>query len=218
MIERVAKTGTSPDEIAHAIRNAIAYGLYPPGTKLSQVELAVRFDVSRIPLREAMRTLIAEGLLIQTASRAIAVRSLDQARIAEIYHLRQMVEPSFAAEVIRNISRADLESLEESVAAMERTDADPDRWSQLNFDFHLRMYRIASLPIRYEVISQLYYLLEPYSRLYVHNAGGRPRAQNEHRRMVEALRAGDVPGLEIAILDHVNGAFERLADSAQTEK
>lgn len=211
-----AGIGTSPDEIAHVIRNAIANGMYRPGDRLSQVELAARFHVSRIPLREAIRTLLSEGLLTQSAGGRTTVRNLDPARIAEIYQLRQMIEPSFAAEVIRNCSRADIENLELTVQQLEAIgSSDPDEWSRINFAFHLDMYRIASLPIRYEMISQLYYLVEPYSRMYVHNSGGLKRAQAEHWRMIEALRAGDESALASSILDHVNGGLERLVDGAE---
>ena len=204
-------TGATPDDIAHVIRNAIASGLYAPGERLSQVELAERFSVSRIPLREALRTLVSEGLLEHDQRRGTAVTSLNRERITEIYELRALIEPSFAAEIVRNVSRADLEHLERRVDDIERTGGtDPDHWSQENFKFHLEMYRLAQLPIRYDVVSRLYYLLEPYSRMYVHNSGGRPRAEAEHREMMAALRAGDAAALETAILAHVRGGHAGL--------
>ncbi|WP_053387894.1 GntR family transcriptional regulator [Leucobacter japonicus] len=207
--------GVSPDDIAHVIRNAIADGLYAPGERLSQVELAERFAVSRIPLREALRTLVSEGLLEHDQRRGTAVTALNRERIKEIYELRALIEPSFATEIVRNISRADLEDLERRVDEIERTGAsDPDHWSQENFQMHLEMYRLARLPIRYDAVSRLYYLLEPYSRMYVHNSGGRPRAESEHRDMIAALRAGDAAALEAAILAHVLGGHEGLLEQA----
>lgn len=215
---RANPTGTTPDEIAHVIRNAIANGTYTPGERLSQVELAERFAVSRIPLREALRTLVAEDLLENDPRRGTVVIALDRARIDEIYELRAMIEPSFAPEVVRNLSRADFESLEARAAEIEATGAsDPDHWSQENFKFHLEMYALAELPIRYDVLSRLYYLLESYSRMYVHNTGGRPRAEAEHHQMIEALRRGDSEALAAAILSHVRGGHERLGDYAEHE-
>lgn len=216
--ENTLTRGTSPDEIAHVIRNAIATGVYPPGTPLSQVELAARFDVSRIPLREAMRTLISEGLLVQQPGRSIEVRNLDLNRITEVYDLRILIEPSFAAEVVRNCSRADVEALTAMVQLMEEIGAsDPDRWSQVHFQFHLALYRLARLPIHFEMISQLYHLVEPYSRLYVHQYGGRARAESEHRSMLEHLDSGDVKLLERVILEHVNAGRDTLAAQHEHE-
>lgn len=167
--------------------------------------------MSRIPLREALRTLVSEGLLEHDPRRGTAVTALNRARIDEIYELRALIEPSFASEIVRNLSRADLEALENRARKIEEIGgSDPDYWSKENFEFHLEMYRIAQLPIRYDAISRLYYLLEPYSRMYVHNSGGRPRAEAEHLEMVDALRAGDIAALEATILSHVRGGHEGL--------
>ncbi len=213
-LARSITSGMSPDEIAHVIRNAIANGTYEPGQRLSQVELAQRFSVSRIPLREALRTLVAEGLLEHDKQKGTSVTALDPGRINEIYALRTLIEPSFASEVVRNMSPALIELLESRLAAIEAAgENDPDLWSQENFKFHLELYAIADLPIRYEVLSRLYYLLEPFSRMYVHNSGGRPRAESEHRQMISAIRDGNAQALADVILLHVQGGYEGLAES-----
>lgn len=206
-----ATSGLTPDEIAHAVRNAIAEGLYKPGDHISQVELANRFNVSRIPLREALRTLVSEGLLENTSRRGLSVIQLDKARVNEIYDLRRLVEPSFASSIIRHVSRADIERFEDLAQRMEaQGDEDPDLWSQINLEFHLKQYELAQLPIRFEMLSRLYYLLEPYSRIYVHNAGGKERCDSEHHLLLQALREGDADLYARTIVDHMVGAQETL--------
>jgi DNA-binding GntR family transcriptional regulator len=200
----------TPDAIADAIRTAVAQGVYRPGQRLLQEELADRFGVSRIPLREAMRTLVAEGLVVSDSS-GTYVNSLDLARIDEIYDLRRLVEPSFAGPVVNHSSRADTARFAEMAERMDERDRiGSDEWSRINFAFHLDMYRLANLPLRYEVMSRLYHQLEPYSRYYVHATSAIARVQCEHHAMVDSLREGDAEKLAEQIIAHIDGGQDGL--------
>lgn len=199
------------DPLVDALRRAIVEGVYPPGHRLVQEELADRYGVSRIPLREALRTLVGEGLLRSEAGRGTFVTELDLAEIDEIYDLRRMVEPSFAPHVADRVSRRDVARFDGMAGDMDqvaRTGA--AEWSRTNLAFHLDMYRLARLPLRYELISQLYHRLEPYSRFYVHGTGAYERVQDEHRGMVQALADGDADELGRLVLAHINGGQEGL--------
>jgi DNA-binding GntR family transcriptional regulator len=206
----------NPNDIADALRSAIVDGVYPPGHRMVQEELADRFGVSRIPLREAIRTLIGEGLVRNAPGRGTFVTSLDLAEIDEIYDLRRLVEPSFAEHVVLRVSRADvarLTSMAEQMDHIEKLGA--DAWSRVNFAFHLDMYRLAGLPMRYEVISRLYHQLEPYSRFYVHGTNAHERVQAEHMAMVAALADGDADALAEQIHAHIDGGQQGLRASWQ---
>jgi len=74
-----------------------------------------------------------------------------------------------------------------------------DAWSRINFAFHLDTYRLANLPLRYEVISRLYHQLEPYSRFYVHSTHALGRVQCEHHEIVDALRASGFDEFDVAL-------------------
>jgi DNA-binding GntR family transcriptional regulator len=206
----------NPNDIADALRAAIVDGVYPPGHRLVQEELADRFGVSRIPLREAIRTLVGEGLLRSAPGRGTFVTSLDLAEIDEIYDLRRLVEPSFAEHVVQRVSRIDVARLTSMAEKMDRIDElGADAWSRVNFAFHLDMYRLAGLPMRYEVISRLYHQLEPYSRFYVHGTHAHERVQAEHKAMVGALADGDAAALAEQIHDHIDGGQQGLRASWQ---
>lgn len=208
--------GKNPNDIADALRAAIVDGVYPPGHRVVQEELADRFGVSRIPLREAIRTLVGEGLLRSGSGRGTFVTSLDLEEIDEIYDLRRLVEPSFAEHVIQRVSRADVVRLTAMAEKMDRIEElGADVWSRVNFAFHLDMYRLAALPMRYEVISRLYHQLEPYSRFYVHGTQAHERVQVEHAAMVAALADGDADALAGQIHAHVDGGQQGLRSSWQ---
>lgn len=206
------------------LRTAIVEGVYPPGHRLVQEELADRFGVSRIPLREAIRTLVGEGLLRSDRGRGTFVTALDIDEIDEIYDLRRLIEPSFADHVVERVSRRDISRFESMAEAMDNvSDTGADTWSRTNLSFHLDMYRLSRLPLRYDVISQMYHRLEPYSRFYVHGTNAYERVQCEHKGMVDALKDGDAKTLGGLILDHIEGgqtglhrAWENSADDMNT--
>ncbi|MEB8340232.1 GntR family transcriptional regulator [Streptomyces endophyticus] len=200
----------STDAVTDELRRLVVEGIYPPGHRLVQEELADRFGVSRIPLREAMRTLISEGLL-RSAGRGTFVTALDLDEIDEIYTLRRLVEPSFAEHVTDRASRRDIGRFEEMVADMDRVhETGADAWSRTNLAFHLDMYRMSRLPLRYEVISQMYHRLEPYSRFYVHGTSAYERVQHEHAAMVQAVKDGNAEELARQIVAHIDGGQQGL--------
>lgn len=201
----------NPNDIADELRAAIVNGVFPPGHRLVHEELAARFGVSRIPLREAIRTLVGEGLVQSPPGRGTFVTELDLAKIDEIYDLRKLVEPSFAEHVVQRSSRADVGRLRSMTEQMDRIDElGSEAWSRVNFAFHLDMYRLAGLPMRYEVISRLYHQLEPYSRFYVHSTHALDRVQAEHKAMVAALADGDATTLADQIHAHIDGGQQGL--------
>jgi DNA-binding GntR family transcriptional regulator len=194
------------EDLTAALRRTVVDGAYPPGHRLVQEELADRFGVSRIPLREAIRTLVGEGLLRAVPGLGTFVTELDLAEIDEIYELRRLIEPSFAPHVTDRVSRRDIGRFEEMAAEMDRVaHIGAAQWSRTNLAFHLDMYRLARLPMRYEFIAQMYHRLEPYSRFYVHGTDAYDRVQDEHKAMVAALVDGNADELAQQILLHIDG-------------
>jgi DNA-binding GntR family transcriptional regulator len=193
------------------LRNAILDGAYPPGFRLVQEELADRFGVSRIPLREALRTLAGEGLIRSTPGRGTFVTALDLAEIDEIYDLRRLVEPSFAEHVTEWVSRKDVAAFAAMADQMDHVaDIGATEWSRINMAFHLDMYRLARLPMRHEVITQTYHRVEPYSRFYVHGTAAHDRVQREHKDIVAALADGNATALAAHIVAHIDGGQQGL--------
>ncbi|MGW6659533.1 GntR family transcriptional regulator [Rhodococcus sp. NPDC055024] len=193
------------------LRTAVLEGVYPPGFRMVQEELADRFGVSRIPLREAIRTLVGEGLLRTVPGRGTFVTELDLAEIDEIYDLRRLIEPSFAEHVTEWTSRKDVSRFEAMAHQMDHVhEIGATEWSRINLAFHLDMYRLARLPMRYEVITQTYHRVEPYSRFYVHGTPAYQRVQEEHKGMVQALADGDAEAFARHIVAHIDGGQQGL--------
>lgn len=168
------------------IRDAIRQRLLPPGAPLVQAAIAEALGVSRIPVREALQYLASEGLVTFTDDGA-RVTSLPAEEVHELWTLRALIEPALAGATVRNIGPAELAELAAMVEAMDQA-ADGDEWSDLNYNFHLAMYRAARLPHFAAVASRVLTQIEPYSRVAVKRLQGQGAAQAEHHEMIDALR------------------------------
>lgn len=208
-----------PEGMADLLRRAIRDGVLSPGQSLVQDELARRFGVSRIPVREALRLLASEGLVSMRSGEGAVVTRLDADEIRELYDLRLSLEPPLTGPIVANCSGRDIDRLESFTAEMEAVaDTDSLRWSVLNYLFHRSMYELAERPHTLRVIDQVLNLVEPYSRVYVHVLAGLDRAQGEHADMIATLRARNADALAAAIRSHLTWARDGLVTSTEAQQ
>lgn len=179
--------------ITDIIRDAIRQRLLAPGTPLVQSSIAEALGVSRIPVREALQYLASEGLVTFTDEGARVV-SLRVEEVYELWTLRALIEPAMAEATIRQVGPSDLAELRSLVDAMDQA-KDGDAWSDLNYAFHMRMYRAADLPHFAAVAGRVLTMIEPYSRVAVNRLAGQESAQAEHHEMIAALGDRDVERL-----------------------
>lgn len=201
----------SPDDIAEMLRQAIREGVFNPGDELVQESLASQLGVSRIPLREALRILSGEGLVMLEQGRGASVTELHVSEVEELYDLRLLIEPRLARRIIANCSPSDRAHLQRFVDDMAtQVESDPTGWSESNYEFHQEMYRLADRPQTLRIVTQLLNLVEPYSRIYVYLLASTDRVQVEHHDMMEAIDSQDVDKLGETIRLHLDGARESL--------
>lgn len=197
------------NDVTSLLRRAIRRRVLAPGEVLVQEEIASRLGVSRIPLREALRGLAAVGIVEMQPGRGFRVTSLDAAEVAELYDLRLRIEPTVAESIVANTTTPVLRELERLERQMRATD-DAEEWANLNYDFHMRMYESMGLPHTCRIVRQLLDLVEPYSRLYVHELHNLDRVEHEHTAMVDAIRSGDAERVSMLIAAHLEGARDGL--------
>lgn len=202
---------SAPDGITGIVRRLIMQGQLQPGQALNQTELAARLGVSRIPLREALRTLAAEGLVVIETGLGASVTRLAARDALDLYDLRLALEPALAPMIIENAGPRDLKRLRSLSGAMEACQrTDQQRFSDLNLEFHRGMYEIADKPMYVRFVYNALGAVEPYSRVYLHLLGGAHRAQSEHAGMVEAIAAKDPDRLRHLIERHLIGARDAV--------
>lgn len=175
--------------ITDVIRDAIRQRLLPPGTPLVQSAIAEALGVSRIPVREALQYLASEGL-VTFSDDGTRVTSLPAEQVYELWTLRALIEPAMAEATVRSIGPSELAELRALVEGMDRT-TDGDEWSDLNYAFHLAMYRAARQPHFAGVARRVLTQIEPYSRVAVRRVEGQQAAQAEHHEMIAALEQRD---------------------------
>jgi DNA-binding GntR family transcriptional regulator len=204
------------DYVADALRGAIQQGGLADGAVLNQAAIAAHFGVSRVPVREAMRQLQAEGLIETRAHRLAVVRGLDIDRLIEVYDLRALIEGYLVEKAVPNID-ADVLAELKAIDKEMRTEADHSRWLALNARFHERLYAPSGDETALELVEQLRSRAERYVRLWSRGSGiHRPKeAGREHQAILKLVAAGDGPGARQAIEAHVHGTRDRVIAQGQ---
>lgn len=207
-----------PEEIAAALRRALRERDIPPGQAMNQDELARRFGVSRIPLREALRTLAGEGLVTMKPGLGAVVTELRPAEVQELYGLRLQLEPPLAEDIVDHVRRRDVDELAAFVERMANLGGnDADEWSSARYRFNRRLYEISDRRHAVRLVVQLLNLVEPYARVDAHVLGSRARTQAGLGAMVRALRGGDGPALAELIRADISTEQAELLESLMAQ-
>jgi DNA-binding GntR family transcriptional regulator len=210
---------TIQQAVADAVRTRVISGQLPAGTRIDQDALAAEFSVSRMPVREALRQLGAEGFVTIVPHRGAIVAALSPAEVEEIYEIRAALEGVAARHASQTLTADDLERLRKVLAAM-RNEKQIDTWVALNAEFHNAINQASMRPRLLELVQRFREQSQPYIRLYVQRLHKSAQARKEHRAILEALADRDADRAETAVRAHLVGtgravaAFARAADKA----
>ncbi|GGC66258.1 GntR family transcriptional regulator [Undibacterium terreum] len=192
----------SSEQITAAIRKHIFDGVLSAGVPLKQEELAERFGVSRIPVREALKTLEAEGLIRHEPNKGAVVASHSLSEVIEMLDIRIGLETRALRLAMPHLTEQDLQN---AAAILDRYDASskPSVWSALNLEFHLALYKAANKPRLLKMIEDLVLGTQRYTRVYISHTVGREQPQREHHALLEALRRKDVEQAVSLLEQHI---------------
>lgn len=207
------------DLIVDSIREAIQSGALPDGAVLKQAAIADHFEISRVPVREAMRQLLAEGLIDLRAHHIAVVRGLTLERLAEVYDNRALIEGYMLERAVPNIPVGVVKQLRATEKAM-RTEEDHKEWLRLNSEFHRTMNQYAHDVIALDLVTQLSARAERYVRMW---AGGRgvhrpDEAGADHVEILGLVAEGDAQGARAAVERHIRTTGERLVAYGTTRQ
>jgi DNA-binding GntR family transcriptional regulator len=198
--------GTATAAVAAAIRQRILDGRYATGTKLPQDALAAEFGISRIPVREALVQLEAEGLVTLAPQRGASVSALSRARMTETLEMRALLEPHLLQRSAPRLTAADMAALEATLAEYDAAIAGRrvDLWGALNTRFHLLLHARADRPRAQAMVATLLQESDRYTRLQLAaSAEGQARAQAEHRELLRLCAAGQAARAAQLLRGHV---------------
>lgn len=198
MLSRV----TVRESACTVLRKLIVQGGLPAGQPLHQGSLATQLGISRTPLREALHTLSAEGLITFDANGTAYVVAPSAEALREIYSIREVLECLAGRAAVKHITEEQIVQAETILDAMERV-TDPLEWASLNAAFHRVIYDAAGKPQLFELIEILRNRAKLYVALLAADLKNATHAAAEHRAMLEALRRRDANGLEALIRTHL---------------
>lgn len=208
--ERPLQRRTTSDTIADELRAAIVRGDFADGTELNQVDLAREFGVSRVPIREALRQLQAEGLISSKPHMRAAVVGHTLERVIEILELRCLLETYLMTRSAARMTAADYTELRAMCAKMTKTRAHDD-WLALNTAFHDRLYSHADAPVASELVHQLSLRVQRYVRMVRVNRRKRPSDPNkEHLAILDALERNDLESARTELENHIQHTADQM--------
>lgn len=194
---------TAEESVASVIRDAIVAGVFQPGERLAQDRLAQLLDVSRMPIRSALRQLESEGLVEVHAHRGATVRSLSPEEISDLYEMRILIETFALRKTVTAIDDRQIDQLETLIVEAESSEA-PEVWLESRNDFYRSLYSIGNTP---RVVSTIMQFRREVSRYMTGLADLRSRA---HRDLLDRVRLRD-PDLASAWLEvHLRQVAQEL--------
>lgn len=209
LIEDLKNRKATPTILADILRRAIFKGELKGGQQIRQTEIAERFGTSRIPVREALKQLEAEGLVTLQPNRGAIISALSAKEAKEIYEIRELLETGAVKFSINNVTEADLARAGKILNEIDNA-SDAGKWLDLNWEFHSCLYSPADRPKLLSIINNLHINVNRYIRIYLELMNYEERSQAEHYEILDAYRHKDMERAVQATVNHLNQASEQL--------
>jgi DNA-binding GntR family transcriptional regulator len=188
--------------VREALRGAISAGEFSPGFQLRQDELAERFGTSRIPVREALRQLETEGFVTILPNRGAVVADLSVDEVIELLEIRIALECHALRLAIPAMGEMDLDETKKVLRSYD-AEPDPENWGAFNWTFHKMLYAPCNRPRLLAMIEANYGHVSRFTRALVSRATGKERPQQEHYRLLELCRDGEIEKAVRLLREHI---------------
>ena len=215
---RIADKITRAEELRLQLADEIVRGVLPPGSALDETDIARRFNVSRTPVREALRQLVASGLVDARAHRGAVVAQPSLERLTGMFEAMAELEAlcaGLAAERMPPAERQKLEAIHEELRVLSHA-GNPERFHEVNERFHNAIYAGSQNGYIAEMTLATRVRVQPFRRAQFRNLGRLAKSHAEHDRVVVAIMRGDKAGAAAAMRAHielVRGEYELYAVS-----
>ncbi|MET0999043.1 MAG: GntR family transcriptional regulator, partial [Marmoricola sp.] len=204
---------TAHEFVRRTLRAAVMDGTLPGGARLVQADLAQQLGVSTTPVREALRDLATEGLVVLDPHRGALVRALDIDEVRELYDLRMTLEPMMVRRVMRALTPERLERAAGLQRRMEEP-CDSATWAELNREFHALFSEPDDSTRLARILAGLRDSAAPYVALsLVSRPEQVPEANAEHAELLDLYRAGDVDRAVELTLTHLRSTLRAIEEA-----
>ncbi|NVK14570.1 MAG: GntR family transcriptional regulator [Rhodobacteraceae bacterium] len=210
--KRAVTRSSLPEVIANDLRERILSGELAEGETIRQEALAEEYAVSRMPIREALKRLDAEGLVQFTNNRGASVTKHSLREIAEIFDLRILLEVDLFRRAIPAMTAQDFTRCTQILDDMDASyDAnDVAKWGALNHKYHSALYAAADRKLTNEVLQGISLHSDRFIRMHLSVMQQREPAKKEHRDLLDLAHARDVEGACTALAHHISRTKEEL--------
>jgi DNA-binding GntR family transcriptional regulator len=210
IIEAPPRWRTATEYVEATLKSAILEGRLAAGTPLRQDDIARDLQVSRMPVREALRRLEAQALVDAVPHKGAVVTDISAADAADSFAIRRGLETTALRLSIPHLSATDLDAAARLVEAMEAEPSSADL-GRLNRRFHMALYAGAGHARLLLLVDRELAVFDRYLRFFLAARGRERMAQEDHRAMLSAARAGDTDSAVAALERHIDIAARDIA-------
>jgi DNA-binding GntR family transcriptional regulator len=217
LVEASQERRTAHQFVRDTLRRAILNGALVSGARLVQADIASQLKVSTTPVREALRDLIADGLILFDPHRGAIVRGVDMAELVDVYEIRKALEPLAIRKAALRITHEELAAAEALQGRMA-TEKDAAAWADLNSQFHSLLERAAGSPRLESIVKSL----QDASAIYVAHSLKLDRRRmaagnREHRSLLAALRKRDADRAGQVLIAHLEATLQGILASRSAD-
>ena len=203
--------------VSDALRQAIRDGILPPGERLMEIPLAEELGVSRTPIREAIRILEQEGLIVMIPRRGTYVADMSLKAVTEVFELRSILEELAAELAAERITNEEIEALEQHLVEIGNymNENNLDKVVQADILFHEILYKASRNDRLVEMINNLREQTLRFRTLSMSQTGRLAKTWDEHRQLVEAISDRDVERARQIARIHMEESEKTLLEGMQ---
>jgi DNA-binding GntR family transcriptional regulator len=212
MLDKFSDHRPIRDEVFTSLRNAILSGHFKPGERLVEKDLAEQLDISRTPIREALRKLELEGLVAYEPRKGVVVVGVSSDDALEIYMIRAVLEGLAAKLAANKRTKDELNKLKKLLFGMEEC-IQKDKISKLtslHASFHTFIAELSKSPRLYQMIISLHDYVKNFAEIPCYLPGRLLRGWEEHKEIVDAIDNRDDARAENAARNHIMQAKDSL--------
>ena len=186
----IEKNKSMREKVYDTLKQMIIDGVIKPGERIIETEYSNKFQISRTPIREAIRMLELEGLVESQTTGGVIVKTLTREEISEIYKIRIALESLIIEEIIKKINNQDIKKLEKVLKNTKKAFEvkDIEKVFSLFTEFNQILYDIASLPKVTGMINNINLYLKRFRKLSIDNPSRKEEAFEDHVQILEAIK------------------------------
>jgi DNA-binding GntR family transcriptional regulator len=210
MARPVIETRTMAEQIAERLREEVLTGRLAAGVRVSQEGLAERYAVSRVPVRDALRILHAEGLVSADPRFGTTVAPLSSRDLDELYEMRVALEPAASRLATAHLREEDLEAMRAQLEAMRANEQSSAAWFDAHAAFHRLLNERSGRPRMCALVDSLRAQTERYVRAYQELDWPDAELNADHERILRAAEEGDADVVADVVREHLQVVRERM--------